>query len=553
MQDGVVFHPKSIRTTCGHLLAAVVFLTLAPLAAHWLFSGMGYNPTDDGFTLAYARRILAGQIPHRDFIIIRPFLSPVMHLPAVVFGGGQMYWISRLTVWLQIAWIAWCGVELTRRLCGWPERPRDCLALALAAFVFTANTFPIMAWHTIDGLFFLMTGMLLATMQRPALRYAGYFLAAYAYLCKQSFVMAAPLLLLILGDWRNWKCWASAAAPGLAYLAYLSISGALPDAFIQFQSHSSLQPVADRYAVHVNGYIFWVYLALRLLHGRLLAGPARPRPCAWPAWAGWVLILAMPVANSMFKLYGGGSSAFNWFWAVAGIVVFAAVERPWPANRQVTAALLALLAGWSVSISVGAINPTLAGGFLAAVLLAQGAPVLRPHPRIASLMLAVLAALAGFCLWHGRQAFVYMEKPAAGLTKPLDNVFPGGGKLRTNPNTYKFLLDLQRAVKLAEDLGRPYAILPDLPGYWAAAEQINPLPIDWAKNTELTHPDVMRRLLAAIDGQRGRVTFLVQKFEAFPLRYGFRKLTDNVKFAVALHVRRNFAKVADTECFELYQ
>ncbi len=541
------------RGAWGHLLAALVFLALAPLAAHWLFSGMGFNPTDDGFTLAYTRRILAGQIPHRDFIIIRPFMSPVLHLPAVMFGGENMYWISRLTVWLQIAWIAWCGVAIVRRRCGWPERPWDCLALAVTAMVFSTNTFPIMAWHTIDGLFFLMTGMLLTTMSRPAWRYAGYFLAAYAYLIKQSFVMAAPLMLLILGDWRNWKCWAAMIMPGLAYVAYLSVTNALPDAFIQFQSHSSLQPIADRFAGHVNGYIFWVYLALRLMHGRLFAGTGRPRPRAWPVWAGWGLILAMPVANSMFQLYTGDSSAFNWFWAVAGVLVFAVVERPAPVGLQTTMALLALLAGWSVSISVGAVSPTLAGGFLAAVLLAQGAPLLRLHPRIASLMLAAIAAVAAVCLWHGRQAFVYMEQPAAGLTQRLDNVFPGGGKLRTNPNTYKFLLDLQRAVKLAENLGRPYAILPDVPGYWAAAGQLNPLPIDWAKDTELNHPAVMRRLLTAIDEQRGMVTFLVQKYEAFPLRYGFRSLSDPEKFAAALHVRRHFKQVAATDCFELYQ
>jgi hypothetical protein len=41
-------------------------------AAHLLYSSLGLNPTDDGFTLAYARRILDGQIPHRDFVIIRP-------------------------------------------------------------------------------------------------------------------------------------------------------------------------------------------------------------------------------------------------------------------------------------------------------------------------------------------------------------------------------------------------------------------------------------------------------------------------------------------------
>src|SRR2546423_7312479 len=82
-------------------LIGVSFLILIPLLAHWLFSWMGFTPTDDGFTLAYSRRLLAGQVPDRDFIIIRPFLSPLIHVPFVFFGGAYTFWLSRLFVWFE--------------------------------------------------------------------------------------------------------------------------------------------------------------------------------------------------------------------------------------------------------------------------------------------------------------------------------------------------------------------------------------------------------------------------------------------------------------------
>ena len=61
----------------------IAFLFIVPTIAHIAFSWIGFNPTDDGFTLAYSRRLLDGQIPHKDFIIIRPILSPLLHTPIV--------------------------------------------------------------------------------------------------------------------------------------------------------------------------------------------------------------------------------------------------------------------------------------------------------------------------------------------------------------------------------------------------------------------------------------------------------------------------------------
>lgn len=85
----------------------VVFVIVLAVAAHLVFSWRGFNPTDEGIVLAGARRILAGQIPHRDFIFIRPALSMVLHLPEVALGGQYVIWLSRLSFWLQEAAMAW--------------------------------------------------------------------------------------------------------------------------------------------------------------------------------------------------------------------------------------------------------------------------------------------------------------------------------------------------------------------------------------------------------------------------------------------------------------
>src|SRR6266700_1685240 len=111
---------NNTRSKKNELLVLASFLILVPLLSHSSFSWMGFTPTDEGFTLAYSRRMLDGQVPHRDFIIIRPFLSPLIHVPIVMLGGAYTFWMSRLFVWFELTSIAWLWTSIVSRLLGFP-------------------------------------------------------------------------------------------------------------------------------------------------------------------------------------------------------------------------------------------------------------------------------------------------------------------------------------------------------------------------------------------------------------------------------------------------
>ena len=111
-------------------LAPLVFVTTAGLLAGWRYAAWGFNPTDDGFVLAYARRILEGQVPHRDFIAIHLAGSGYLHAPFVAFGGEHTYLISRVFVWVQLAFIAWAWTEICARLT--ETRPPPVMQVAIA-------------------------------------------------------------------------------------------------------------------------------------------------------------------------------------------------------------------------------------------------------------------------------------------------------------------------------------------------------------------------------------------------------------------------------------
>lgn len=215
-------------------LVTLAFLLIVPAAAHLTYSWMGFAPIDQGFTLAYSRRIIEGQIPHLDFIIIRPFISPLIHTPFVLFGGDYTYWISGFFVWFQFACISWAWVSAINHAFNQPFNNPTKVFVGLVGFAASVNSFPIMAWHTTDGLFLSSIGVwLLVTQRRTGNRFLGYLLVAAAYLTKQSFLFMAPLTLLILGEWRQIRYWAAIAAPGVAYCAYLLATGAFSQALIQ--------------------------------------------------------------------------------------------------------------------------------------------------------------------------------------------------------------------------------------------------------------------------------------------------------------------------------
>src|ERR1017187_3112500 len=124
-----VFQRKSV-------LVCVAFFMLVPTTAHWQFSWMGFTPTDEGYVLMYSRRLLAGQVPHRDFISEKPVLSPILHVPEVALGGDYTFLSSRFVVWFEFAVMGWAWAELLISLLLPRRDPVYVAAFALLAFLF---------------------------------------------------------------------------------------------------------------------------------------------------------------------------------------------------------------------------------------------------------------------------------------------------------------------------------------------------------------------------------------------------------------------------------
>jgi hypothetical protein len=557
----------SLRSLCerGNVartrFASIIFVILVPTIAHVLFSSLGFEPSDDGFTLAYGRRIIEGQIPHRDFIMVRPFLSPVLHIPVVLWGGDYTYLLSRLVVWFQFACIAWIWVFLIGKGLGKQTLGNlEKISIALISFALSAHTFPIMAWHTVDGLFLMSIGLALCASDVPKKKLAGYFLVGLAYLCKQSFLFVAPFSLLLIGDWREWKYWLSSAMPGLLYVAYLTLTNSLDDAILQLTSHGKLLTVG--LTTYFNREVLLGVLVGHWSTRLVIAGSRTNLRLSDSSkeWLGLIMLSVIPLMVISASFILGRfvlTSSFGVFGLVAGVVVCVLSERIKIQSKPPGIIGLVLMMAWSAAISVGYNYPALASGPLMAVLILFTRPFIlkklgtNQKQHIYPATLAILSVTVVLSFGLARMNHTYIDRSISNVSKSLNGILAGGRGIVANEYSFDFLVDLQSAIKVSRDLGTSYTIIPDCPGWWVKERQLNRISLDWAQRKELNQPELLQRIIDELESMRDSNTVIVQKFRpGIPSRQ-YTPIGDQVPLVE--HIRRHFSKEHETSLFELYR
>ena len=559
---------------------------------------MGFNPTDDGFTLAYTRRILEGQIPHRDFITIRPIGSPLLHLPVLYLGGDYTFWLSRLFVWIQFGSISWLWVNIISHLLEFPLDRTERIRVALVTFVGTIHTFPLMAWHTIDGLFFLSLGLGLCVLRGDsAAKMFGYLLMGFAYICKQSFVLLPLATILILKDATRIRYWIAAAIPGVIYILFLALTGSIRDGILQLTSRREfltfgLVPYLNAqtsFGILAGYFASWLVSSMRkqenivgiyiLTAGPLLALGVALTQGTLPAFglfgllAGAILYGALHTsAASQTYLQSGLICALmvliaGWalgislplpipsqlLIAIILFVLYLLARKSLSPNFVIRGAVMVLIVSWASSLSVGYSTPALGAGLIVCALLALANHSFRlTQMKTLSpiLWLLTFTTLASFAI--ARAEYIYRDLSKSHLTQPVSQVLPGFKMIQTNPNTFEYIKDLNKAVELAKRNKMSYIILPDFACYWVRSPDLNPAPIDWPYREELTRQELFDRVTRSLYNGRSHRLLIVSKVDTAAVPYRFRAISTHY-YPIVDYIRKRFKKIGETALFDLYQ
>lgn len=532
---------------------------LAPLACHFCFSWIGFNPTDDGWLQAVAQRIACGEVPHRDFISVRPVLSAVFNVPLAAWGGDHIIWLSRLAGWLAMAGISvlWARLAVPD---GLSDRPAAAFGVPLAlygcAFLLNAHTFPVMAWHSLDGMLWCSVAVATAVRGTRWSWRLAYLAVGVAALCRQNFAGFLPVLMLASPRSARSPAVLWAAIPPVAYFTIMVALGAGRDFVAQILPTGgwfvrvALLPYARQPA-------FLGPAALGIGAALLMAGrrPAASRlgdlvPAAILAAAGAAAAVALGCGPSAFRLFGFG------LFGLAGGLALVALRRPLP-DRDRLLVVAGLGLAWCAAISVGYNSPALAAGIVF-LCLWRLLPALRPagaqRPRGLTLALAATCLAVGVAFVYARRQYPYRDRPAASLRRNAGDVMWGAAGLYTNDTTYAVLRDLQQLRARFRREGRIYAILTDFPAAWLRAGERNPLPAPWAQTTELAaNSDLIARVLGSLYLLPAEGRIIVQRFRTGDLGRGLLpELPDQPYYGVEHWVRAHCRRTESTACFDVY-
>ena len=432
----------------GRLAASrVAWSFLAPLAlvgTFFLFQArFGFNPTDDGFVLNQAWRLANGDAPHLNFASPRPLGSAFLHLP-VVFLETHMLAVSRLLVLFQFLWIAFALVDSFSRLSR-PISPFAKFGLVTVSFLINLGTWPVMAWHTVDGIFLGASALWMATLRYQktsaiALQWSGvWLLAGFAVLVKQPYILV-PVLMTFLVTSRTWKH-ALATSPLVAvpatlyFIAFGGLSGELLPQLYSGSGQELFRPVQSLGAVLLTrqGPLAIVVIGGSIVLSRLLRNSAsfwQIAPVAIPGGFG----LAMAHVQAM-PIWG--------LWPFTVTVMFMAASFLATRDHRQRLFIAATLGiGFAASLSWGAPAPSLlAGSYLALTvyLLSNFNRTARPRSTESSfpVAVAVLALAAVYVSVTARDTNVYREPPRAQLVAEIRH--PNFDAIRVSPQAASYV------------------------------------------------------------------------------------------------------------------
>jgi hypothetical protein len=516
-------------------------LVISSCALFSIPSGEGFNPSDDGVVLAQSWRLMNGEIPHQDFISIRPAGSGYMHIIDYLLPG-PLQWTSRWFVIIE--YIIYSILVTLILLHTWfkelsPKRQRVIfLVIALPVFLLNINHYNLYAWTTIDALFWFSMALFSwfrykATEARARHRwlFLAVFSAVVSMLCRQTFLLPASVLLILIVRYLWTKhsvadtLYAGAGlAPGLLYLGMLALSGSLPEFIRQMTGRTELWETGfAAFADH-----FWRSPVILLFIPAVLSGLVK----TWLSETGrkkdtiniilitqkYITIVGVIVISFLLFLVPG--QLFNWsfglFWMLVLAVWLVYLELGGTGKGYGLAGWILLLA-WTSAISLGDNAPVFVSGWLAgtAVLFlirndTAKIPLMdRRGIRWSGIGIAVLM----LCLWVPVQRNNnYRDLPAGQLTGDGGKIYADLEHIRLNPEVFAYLSEIRR---IFEESGSPrgrFVIWPNNALVYRFLDSPDPFPLDWMQAAEFAGSEErLLREVRQITTERDLV-ILVEKY-----------------------------------------
>lgn len=215
-------------------------LILLPLGLLVTFGIWGIDFSDQGFIRGYSWRLSQGEIPYKDFIYPRPPLTIYIDYFFKFFSPLSLEVVlERLRFYIQLLLTSYLVIS---RIDGINKEDR--FKFILISYLASIASFPPMAWHTVDGVFF-------GSLAFYFLRLDKFFCLAIFFsflsaLTKQSFY-PLPLFVIGYGLWSRRKLWEYGIGilPLIVFIASLILTDSVQPFLLQTNGASKLSDLLN--------------------------------------------------------------------------------------------------------------------------------------------------------------------------------------------------------------------------------------------------------------------------------------------------------------------
>jgi len=473
---------------------------LLPFAYYLLYAHYGLDDIDGGYVTALAWRVYSGEIPYKDFIVVRPPLFIYLHSWTMYLLPANMVIISeRFLVYISFAIFSFISAEIIQRNFDLAKYQIDRWLLACIFFVFSVHNFPPMPWHTTDGILLGTVGIYLLTCTEgmAGLAVGMLFLLASA-LCKQSFY---PMPLIGLGfillnrGWKKFFIQGFIFAAVLALLIFFANRSGLLAPFLFWTNGST--KLSDLLMAGVWNYLKTnprIYLSIIISF--FIIQFAVNRILKKKIETGWIVPYYFLVIFALI-IYKSFSAERVHFQPNYPQVIFMAVvimlllenkfRKP---GKEILILFFMLALAWCASISWGYMTPLL-----------YAPPLLFGIFRLAMVHLNFSKPkfLYRFILFGGLFAYFfsyqapYSDSRRSALTYDMGTVFPKLCCIKSDKETFDKYSELKG---LAIIYHNNFKTLPSMPLSNYLCDSQSPLGLDWVMDIEVNrHEELLMKEL----------------------------------------------------------
>lgn len=486
-------------------IAVLIFTVLVAIVFSQLnyVENEGFSPTDEGVIISQSWRIINGEIPHKDFISIRPAASGYLHAVNFIFPGSLVA-NARWFVLFQFFAIALVFSGLVFKLLSDKySNPKIAvfIALLLSGFTLTTLNYNLYPWTTIDAIFWSVLALpLLMYSKKKIPNIIGLIFLSFAALSRQTFILVAAAGFIYV--FLNYKgrylksipVILAGAVPFFAYLIMLISNSVVAEFIHQMTGRTEFFQTA----VLQFGKKFLLGLStplniLCLFVSMLLYFKRKTGLKEMFTNKSYHIVFAMiyvifAIAHIILYFFSSEidihTLPFELFFMLLFLSILHWVLNPESKDLRIISAAT-LLISWVSAISLGDNTPVFASGILFIMLCGIAADIiLKKQARFSKLVknqyllsgLAIVIAVSGY---FSQEKFNYRDNESARLTNGLNYASAEFGEIKTNPALIAYYSDLKDICDTLPNSKNNTIVFPHNAIFYSVMQTRNPMSLDW--------------------------------------------------------------------------